>query len=79
MVEKLPGTFFKAFCVALSLAFCSNVSAQVAVLIDAEAAQKKISPYIYGRNNSLSSTNPNWTLPQEDLTRIKDAGVTFFR
>ena len=79
MVEKLPGTFFKACCVAILMAFCSNVSAQVAILIDADAGQKKISPYIYGRNNSLSSTNPNWTLPQEDLTRIKDAGVTFFR
>jgi hypothetical protein len=55
----------------------AGVSAQVQIRIDAGAGQKPISSYLYGRNNSLSSANPNLTA--EDLTRIKDAGVTFFR
>ena len=79
MFENFPRFALKLFFCTSAFAISSVVSAQVTVLIDAEAGQKKISPYLYGRNNSLSSTNPNWTLPQEDLTRIKDAGVTFFR
>ena len=53
--------------------------AQINIRIDAESGSKPISPFLYGRNNSLSSTNPNWTLPAEDLTRLRDAGITFFR
>ncbi len=52
---------------------------QVVIQIDADADVRKVSPYLYGRNNSFSSTNPNWTLPAEDLVRLRDAGVTFFR
>jgi len=50
---------------------------QVVITIDASASTTPISPYIYGRNNSLSG-NPgssfvvNWT-------QLKDAGVTMFR
>lgn len=58
---------------------CTAASAQVTIKIDPKAEQKAISPYLYGRNNSFSSTNPNWTLPAEDFIRIRDAGVTFFR
>jgi hypothetical protein len=54
-------------------------SAQITVVIDAEAEVSEISPYLYGRNNSISSTNPNWTLPDADLVRLGDAGVRFFR
>lgn len=53
--------------------------AQIMIGIDAEAEVKAISPFLYGRNNSFSSTDPNWTLPQEDLVRLRDAGVQFFR
>ncbi|MCE6988745.1 glycoside hydrolase family 44 protein [Dyadobacter sp. CY323] len=53
--------------------------AQVAIEIDANAEIREISPYLYGRNNSFSSTDPNWTLPEEDLVRLRDAGVRFFR
>lgn len=53
--------------------------AQINIKIDAEAEQKPISSFLYGRNNSFSSTNPNWTLPAEDLIRLQDAGITFFR
>jgi hypothetical protein len=54
-------------------------SAQLLIGVDAEADVRPISPYLYGRNNSFSSTNPNWTLPQDELVRLRDAGVRFFR
>jgi hypothetical protein len=54
-----------------------NLEAQVTIKIDAQLEKKAISPYLYGRNNSLSTDpgkvlNINWTM-------LKDAGVTFFR
>ena len=55
------------------------VAGQIQVTVDATADVKPISPYLYGRNNSFSSTDPNWTLPKRDLVRLRDAGVTFFR
>lgn len=55
------------------------VAGQIQVTVDATADLKPISPYLYGRNNSFSSTDPNWTLPEQDLVRLRDAGVTFFR
>jgi hypothetical protein len=53
------------------------VNAQVIVTVDLTKDTHVISPYIYGRNNSLSG-NPgsNFTT---DWTRLKDAGVKFFR
>ncbi|HEV7380129.1 MAG TPA: glycoside hydrolase family 44 protein, partial [Dyadobacter sp.] len=68
-----------AFATALLCLFQGVLLAQTTVEIDADAEVKSISPYLYGRNNSFSSTNPNWTLPAEDLVRLTDAGVTFFR
>lgn len=56
-----------------------NVAGQIQVTVDATADVKPVSPYLYGRNNSFSSTDPNWTLPEQDLVRLRDAGVTFFR
>ncbi len=61
--------------ILLCLSFASF--AQVAIKIDPNAEQKVVSPYLYGRNNSLSTDpgkvlNINWTL-------LKDAGVNFFR
>ena len=56
-----------------------SLSAQINVTIDVNLDRKPISPFIYGRNNNFSSTNPNFTLAETDLTRLRDAGVTFFR
>jgi hypothetical protein len=56
-----------------------NISAQVTIKIDPTKEVKPISPYLYGRNNSFSSTNPNEQLTEEDLTRLRDSGVKFFR
>jgi hypothetical protein len=53
--------------------------AQVSVKVDPTKELKAISPYLYGRNNSFSSTNPNEQLSEEDLIRLRDAGVKFFR
>ncbi|WP_031529929.1 glycoside hydrolase family 44 protein [Dyadobacter crusticola] len=53
--------------------------AQIAIDIDAAAEVREVSPYLYGRNNSFSSTDPNWTLPGEELIRLRDGGVRFFR
>ena len=64
----------------LFVLFCTaNSFAQITIKIDAKADQKAISPYIYGRNNSFSSTDPNWIIATKDLIQIRDAGVTFFR
>lgn len=52
---------------------------QVIISIDPTAEQRAVSPYLYGRNNSFSSTDPNWTLPDKTLIQLRDAGVTFFR
>ncbi|AEI47830.1 glycoside hydrolase family 44 protein [Runella slithyformis] len=56
-----------------------TASSQVIISIDPTASRRAISPYLYGRNNSFSSTNPNWTLPDKELIQLRDAGVTFFR
>ncbi len=54
-----------------------ETSAQVTIAIDLTKDTHTISPYLYGRNNSLEG-NPgsNFT---PDWTRLKDAGVNFFR
>ena len=79
MFENFPGIVLKIFYYTLVVAFGSAASAQINIKIDTEAEQKPISPFIYGRNNFFSSTDPNWTLPAEDRTRLSDAGITFFR
>jgi len=61
------------------LAMQTSCLAQITIRVDAAAGQKRISSFLYGRNNSFSSTNPNWTLPPEDLIRLRDAGITMFR
>lgn len=62
-----------------SLLFSVQSFAQIKIKIDPTSDKKPISPYIYGRNNSFSSTNPNWALSNEEFIKIRDAGVTFFR
>jgi hypothetical protein len=51
---------------------------QVSVTIDADAGNKLISPYIYGKNNSTSS-NPDKPTSEERWTQIKESGVTILR
>ena len=53
------------------------VSAQVTVMIDLSKDTHFISPYLYGRNNSLSG-NPGSSFTPE-WTKLKDARVKFFR
>lgn len=65
--------------IIILLAFSSQVFSQIKIKIDPNSDKKAISPFIYGRNNSFSSTNPNWTLSNEDYIKIRDAGITFFR
>lgn len=60
------------------IAISLNVFSQVSVVVDAALDRKAISPYIYGRNNSLSD-NPSNPLSDADWQRLKDAGVRIFR
>ncbi|GGD74981.1 hypothetical protein GCM10011514_43750 [Emticicia aquatilis] len=65
------------FVVSIFLCLSLVSFAQVTIKIDPNAEQKVVSPYLYGRNNSLSTDpgkvlNINWTL-------LQDAGVNFFR
>ena len=66
---------FITFLSLKSFIFAQNVT----IKININDSRKPISPYIYGRNNSISSTDPNYVLSNEDFTRLKDAGVTMFR
>ena len=63
----------------LLISISLNISAQVTIKIDPTKEVKPISPNLYGRNNSFSSANPNEQLSAEDLTRLRDAGIKFFR
>jgi len=48
------------------------------ITINTSAGRKPISPYIYGKNNSLSD-RPENPLSQEDWQFLRDAGVKMFR
>ncbi len=50
----------------------------VQVTIDVSGTRKPVSPYIYGRNNSLSD-KPTEPVATSAWTRYRDAGVTMFR
>ena len=66
--------FFLLFCV-----FGQTVAAQtVQVQVDILAKRKKVSPYIYGRNNSIANFN-NSPLTAAQWQFYRDAGVTMFR
>ena len=56
------------------------VSAQqpVAIKIDAAGERTKISPYIFGKNNSLSD-NPGNPLSAAEWQKLKDLGIALFR
>jgi len=50
----------------------------VTITVDVKVNSKPISPYIYGRNNTLSNA-PSKPLTSTDLTRIKESGVNILR
>ena len=55
-----------------------SLNAQIQITVDFKQEIKEISPYIYGRNNSLSDDPKNPTTAKS-WQLYKDAGVTFFR
>ena len=60
--------------------FClpSTSSSQVFVEIDLSAPTHPVSPYLYGKNNSVSD-NPSNPLTASGWQKLRDAGVTFLR
>jgi hypothetical protein len=64
----------------IALTWCVKISCQnnVTVTITVSEGQRLISPFIYGRNNSLSDSPVN-PLSQSDWQKLRDAGVTIFR
>jgi hypothetical protein len=70
--------------IAVASIICINSSAQqtVAVKINSAAAKKFISPYIYGKNNSLHDNNTSGLssgLTDAQWQRLRDMGITMFR
>jgi hypothetical protein len=51
---------------------------QVTITIDLSMETHPVSPYLYGRNNSLSGS-PGSPLSEADWTRLKDSGIKFLR
>ncbi len=66
--------FLVLFSLIGSFLFAQNVQVQVDIL----AKRKKVSPYIYGRNNSIANFNNN-PLTVAQWQFLRDAGVTMFR
>lgn len=67
----------KLFFTLLFSALAFQLSAQININVDLSKEPHKVSPLLYGRNNSLSGNpgsnfNPEWT-------KLKDAKVRFFR
>lgn len=62
----------------LLIASLIQTYAQVTVTIDLSMESHRVSPYLYGRNNSLSDT-PGSPLSAADWTRLKDSGIKFLR
>ena len=61
-----------------------SIKAQIQITVNPAQEIKEISPYIYGRNNSLSDDSKNPTplialSPSPSWQLYKNAGVTFFR
>lgn len=75
----------RKFSIVASVVFCyfnvfSYLFAQdvVTVIVDADSEQKAISPYIYGKNNSLSDNKSN-PLSSAEWQRLRDLGIRMFR
>src|SRR5215831_1740369 len=63
----------------VSVCILFNLHAQqVQIQVDVLSNRKPVSPYIYGRNNSLSD-DPSSPLPAATWQLYRDAGVNFFR
>ena len=62
------------------LLLASGLYAQpgTSIRIDASAGVRNISPFIYGKNNSLSD-DPSRPLPEAEWQRLRDLGITLFR
>jgi hypothetical protein len=58
--------------------FTGTSQQNVSITIDAGAAQRPISPYIYGKNNNLSDA-PASPLTANQWQRLRDLGITMFR
>jgi hypothetical protein len=68
-------------CIAILLigsSLFSTNAQQIAITIDANAGNKAVSPYIYGKNNSTSS-DPGKPTTTAQWTQIKESGVTILR
>jgi hypothetical protein len=69
---------FLLFPVQLFLSLTSFSQQTVTISVDAQALQKPISPYIFGKNNSLSD-NPASPLTEIKWQRLRDLGINLFR
>jgi len=65
------------FLILLFLVLSVEVQA-IDIFVDVAGKRKPISPFIYGKNNTLSD-NPEKPLELSDWTRIKDSGVKILR
>jgi hypothetical protein len=59
------------------LAFSFMAHSQPTITVDLSKPTHSVSPYLYGRNNSLSGNPGSGFVPE--WTKLKDAGVRFFR
>ncbi len=75
-MQKVTHTVLLSFFIFLSI----NAFSQAVVNIDIDAAsdRRPVSPYIYGKNNSLSD-NPGKPLSATEWKRLRDAGIRIFR
>jgi hypothetical protein len=67
----------RSFLSFLLIMFSLVAQGQVTVTVDLSQPTHTISPYLYGRNNSLSGNPGSGFTPE--WTKLKDAGVRFFR
>jgi Glycoside hydrolase family 44/Secretion system C-terminal sorting domain len=75
----LPTTFNMKHLTLFALFFALNTTAQVTVTVDPTKDIKPISPYIYGRNNSLPKESYAKPLTAAQLVQLKESGVRMLR
>jgi hypothetical protein len=75
----LPTTFNMKHLTLFALLFSLNATAQVTVTVDPTKDIKAISPYIYGRNNSLPKESYAKPLTAAELVQLKESGVRMLR
>ncbi len=69
----------KILVLPLSMLFTTlTFSQSVNITVDAALNRKTVSPYLYGKNNSLSD-DPSAPLSSSEWQRLRDAGITLFR